>query len=270
MQSFAQTPDGYLWVGTSEGLFRFDGAGFKLFTHENTPAIRENSVFCLLAARDGRLWIGTDGGGLVEMRDGVFKAYTPSDGLTDGFVRALLEDRSGAVWVATDNGLFQLRTGKVTRIDNRPGIPANAFHGLFEDHTGRVWAGAAEFFAIRDGEPVEYRVGGVDSQHRVKSIVETSDGSIWVGTVSGLYRLLPGTNRFAQVTQVWGTVRTLREIAPGELWAGTIGQGIFCLRFQTHDLKVTRSPPHLRWSATPCSPSSPTMPGICGSGPKSA
>jgi ligand-binding sensor domain-containing protein len=118
VQSFAQTPDGLLWIGTSEGLFRFDGANFTLFSHENTPAMRENSVFCLLAGRDGHLWIGTDGGGLVEMRDGVFKAYTPSDGLTDGFVRALFEDRDGALWVATDSGLFRVIAGKAARIDN--------------------------------------------------------------------------------------------------------------------------------------------------------
>ncbi len=67
VQAFAQTPDGYLWVGTSGGLLRFDGAHFRLFAHENTPAFGENSVFCLLAARDGRLWIGTDGSGLIEL-----------------------------------------------------------------------------------------------------------------------------------------------------------------------------------------------------------
>ncbi len=74
VQAFAQTPDGYLWVGTSGGLLRFDGARFHLFAHENTPAFGENSVFCLLAAHDGGLWIGTDGSGLIEWRNGVFHA----------------------------------------------------------------------------------------------------------------------------------------------------------------------------------------------------
>lgn len=240
VQSFAQTPDGFLWVGTSDGLFRFDGANFTLFSHENTPLMRENSVFCLLTGRNGHLWIGTDGGGLLEMHDGIFRAYTLADGLTDGFIRALFEDRSGTLWVATDSGLFHVTANKVTRVDDRPEMPANAFHGLFEDHTGRIWAGAARLYAIEDGIPQSYPLGGVDNQHRLKSILETADGSIWAGTVSGLYRMFPGTNGFAQVPGVWGTVRTLREVAPGELWAGTIGQGIFRIRYQQHGVKITR------------------------------
>ena len=82
VQAFSQTQDGYLWIGTSEGLVRFDGARFTFFTHENTPPLRESSVFCLLTTHDGSLWIGTEGGGLTELRNGVFRAYTAADGLT--------------------------------------------------------------------------------------------------------------------------------------------------------------------------------------------
>ncbi|MGA7858021.1 MAG: two-component regulator propeller domain-containing protein [Terracidiphilus sp.] len=240
VQAFSQTPDGYLWVGTSEGLLRFDGANFLLFSHQNTPALHENSVFCLMTGRDGHLWIGTDGGGLVEMHDGVFRAYTAADGLTDSFIRALFQDRSGSVWVATDSGLFRLTNGKVVRIDNRPEMPANAFHGVFQDHLGRVWSGAGRLYAILNGHPREYPLAGTDSEHRVKSILETEDGSIWVGTVSGLFRMRPGKDIFERVPGVWGTVRTLCAVSPGELWAGTIGQGIFRIPFLKPNGKVFR------------------------------
>lgn len=234
VQAFAQTPDGYLWVGTSEGLARFDGARFTLFARDNTPQMRENSVFCLLAERDGTLWIGTEGGGLVEMRDGRFQLYSAADGLTDGFVRSLFEDRSGALWVATDNGLFRKQGERLERIDNRPGMPANAFHGVLEDHRGRIWAGAPRLYAIINGEPREFALQGTDSQNRVKSILETADGSIWIGTVSGLHRLRPGADRFERVAGVWGTIRTLCAVSSGELWAGAIGQGIFRIHYNAH------------------------------------
>ncbi len=231
VQAFAQTPDGYLWVGTSEGLARFDGERFTLFARENTPALRENSIFCLLAARNGTLWIGTEGGGLVEMRDGHFRLYSNADGLTDGFVRGLFEDRGGILWVATDNGLFRKQGQRLERVDNRPGMPANAFHGVLEDRRGRIWAGAPHLYAIINGEPREFTLDGTDSQNRVKSILETDDGSIWIGTVSGLHRLRPGAERFERVSGVWGTIRTLCAVGSGELWAGAIGQGIFRIHY---------------------------------------
>ncbi|HEY6447739.1 MAG TPA: two-component regulator propeller domain-containing protein, partial [Acidobacteriaceae bacterium] len=93
VQAFAQTPDHYLWIGTTGGLLRFDGARFTVFDHGNTPQLHENSVFALLASRDGSLWIGTEGGGLVRYQAGKFRAYGSADGLSDGFVRALFEDR---------------------------------------------------------------------------------------------------------------------------------------------------------------------------------
>ena len=231
VQAFAQTADGYLWVGTSEGLARFDGERFTVFARDTTPEMRENSVFCLRAGRDGTLWIGTEGGGLVELRGGRFRHYGREDGLTDGFVRALEEDRTGALWVATDNGLFRKRGQRLERVDGRPGMPVSAFHGVLEDRRGRLWAGAARLYAIINGEPREFALDGTDSQNRVKSILETEDGSIWVGTVSGLHRLRPGAERFERVAGVWGTIRTLCAVGRGEIWAGAIGQGIFKIRY---------------------------------------
>ena len=92
VQAIEQSQDGYLWIGTTGGLLRFDGSHFHLYNHANVPALADNSVFCILAARDGSLWIGTEGGGLVHLKDGVFRAYTQAEGLSNGFVRSLIED----------------------------------------------------------------------------------------------------------------------------------------------------------------------------------
>ena len=70
VQAFAQTRDGYLWIGTSGGLVRFDGVHFTVFDRQNTPALHENSIFCLMVSRDGALWIGTEGGGLARYAQG--------------------------------------------------------------------------------------------------------------------------------------------------------------------------------------------------------
>ena len=81
VQAIQQSQDGYLWIGTTGGLVRFDGSHFHLYDHATTPALADNSVFCVLAARDGSVWIGTEGGGLVHFKDGVFHAYTQAERL---------------------------------------------------------------------------------------------------------------------------------------------------------------------------------------------
>lgn len=226
VQAFAQTPDHYLWIGTTGGLLRFDGARFTLFDHGNTPQLQENSVFALLASRDGSLWIGTEGGGLVRYQAGRFRAYGAADGLSDGFVRALYEDPGGTIWVGTDNGLLRFVSGRLVRIDATSAIPAIAVHAIAEDHLGGLWVGGSCLLHLDRGSVREYTLEGGGSQNRVKSILETRDGSVWVGTVSGLFRLPPGAQRFERVPGITQTVRVLRQISDGSLWVGTIGEGI--------------------------------------------
>src|SRR5689334_11671676 len=90
VHALAQTPDGYLWIGTSGGLARFDGARFVVFARINTPAMMGDDVRALAVGRDGSLWIATDGGGLLHHKDGRFRSIGPSEGLANEFVGAVL------------------------------------------------------------------------------------------------------------------------------------------------------------------------------------
>src|SRR5579862_4386541 len=148
VQAFAQTPDHFLWIGTSGGLVRFDGSQFVVFDREETPALRENSIFCLFAAADGTLWIGTEGGGVVSYRDRTFRLWSTGDGLTNGYIRALREDHQGRIWIGTDDGLFVWQSGKIARIDGRDGMPPIAVHAIYEDTQRRVWVGGFHFFCF--------------------------------------------------------------------------------------------------------------------------
>ena len=74
-QSLARTRDGYLWIGTSGGLVRFDGVRFTVFNRENQPAFRDDSFYALFVAQDGTLWGGTEGGGLMRYRHGSFRIF---------------------------------------------------------------------------------------------------------------------------------------------------------------------------------------------------
>jgi ligand-binding sensor domain-containing protein len=185
VQAIQKSQDGYLWIGTTGGLLRFDGSHFHLYNHANVPALADNSVFCILAARDGSLWIGTEGGGLVHLEDGIFRAYTQAEGLSNGFVRSLLEDDQGRIWIGTDNGLFQMVHGELHQVDTSPYTPALAVHAIVQDREHRIWVGGSALLLFDQAGVSTKRLPGRDSENRVKSILETQDGTVWVGTVGG-------------------------------------------------------------------------------------
>ncbi|HEX4807329.1 MAG TPA: two-component regulator propeller domain-containing protein [Bryobacteraceae bacterium] len=239
VQALAQTVDRFLWIGTSGGLVRFDGAQFVAFNRDNTKAFRENSVFCLLASRDGALWIGTEGGGLIHYAHGVFRAWSKGEGLTNGYIRALTEDHRGDIWVGTDDGLFRIRAQTMERMDGRGAVPATSIHAIYEDRQQRLWFGGFHLFVKTKQNTTENTMemalpGGLTDN--VKSIIQTHDGTVWVGTVSGLAKASAGSGppRFLQVGDVHSTVRTLLEADDGSLWIGTIGEGL--LRYQNGKL----------------------------------
>ncbi|MGA7294313.1 MAG: two-component regulator propeller domain-containing protein [Terriglobales bacterium] len=229
VQAFAQTADHYLWIGTTGGLLRFDGASFVLYDRESTPAFRDNNIFCLTVSRDNSLWIGSEGGGLIRYRGGVFRFFSAADGLTNPFVRSIEEDSNGQIWIGTDDGLFRLSGDHLERIDGQGDIPRIAVHSIYRDRSGHLWIGGSKLLRIDGASATEYHLQGEASQNRVKCILETADGTIWVGTVSGLQRMLPGpanTLRFRKVDRFNVTVRLLRETSDGRLWIGTIGRGL--------------------------------------------
>jgi signal transduction histidine kinase/streptogramin lyase len=103
-------------------------------------------------------------------------------------------------------------------------------HAIHEDRRGQLWVGGSKFLRLTDRGAVEYNLGGEASQNRVKSIMETRDGTVWVGTVSGLQKMAPLDASFQPVEEVKGTVRVMREMSDGTLWIGTIGRGLATYR----------------------------------------
>ena len=114
-QALARTPDGYLWVGTQEGLARFDGVRFTVFDSGNEPAIPEQAHLgrCIVD-RAGRLWIGTRSG-MAVLENGRFKTLQRSGASDHAYVRAIAEGKAGRMWVGTETGLFEIVDGEASR-----------------------------------------------------------------------------------------------------------------------------------------------------------
>ena len=232
VQSIQQTSNGFLWVGTTGGAVRFDGAHFV-----PVPA-GEGSIFSMLAARDGTLWMGTEGAGLVHAKGAVTRVISSGQGLTDGFVRVILQDRQGRIWAGTDNGLFLVEHDHARRVDTPQRNAPLSVHALMQDSLGRIWVGGSKLLAFNASqwshaplgppEMAQYTLPGAASENRVKSLLETADHTIWIGTVGGLDHLVQ--DRFKREPTIHGTVRTMLQTTDGLFWVGTIGHGLFLRR----------------------------------------
>ncbi|HZF37570.1 MAG TPA: two-component regulator propeller domain-containing protein, partial [Blastocatellia bacterium] len=228
-QSLAQTPDGYLWIGTSGGLARFDGVSFVVFNRENTPSFLDDSIYSMLVTKDGTLWAGTEGGGLIRYKDGAFRVFGPAEGLTNSFVRVIYQDNSGHLWVGTDSGLFRLQNDSLIRMDGRGGAPKISVHAICEDRAGRLLVGGRGLLILRGTEATYYTSNESLADNSIRTIRQTADGALWIGTISGLRKLDQGINGdpFKAGKILSGVnISVLLESRGGAVWIGAYGQGL--------------------------------------------
>ena len=226
VQALAQDRDGYLWVGTTGGLTRFDGARFSpLIDGTNqTPSI--NTFDCLLLARDGTLWAGTDGGGLLHITGpGVSKTYAAPDGLTGAFIHSIYEDSKNRLWVGTNSGLFLKEGERLVRVDQPAANSDFDVQAIVEDHEHHILAGGSRLISIDIGQIRNISMPGAQYQNQVNSILAGTDGTLWIGTAGGLLRRVHG--KFQRVSEIAATVRALCQTSDGTVWIGTIGKGLW-------------------------------------------
>jgi signal transduction histidine kinase/ligand-binding sensor domain-containing protein len=136
--TLAQTTDGYLWIGTTDGLFRFDGLSFERYRSEHEP-LPSSSVSTLMAVPDGGLWVGFDRGGASLLKNGTVTNYTERDGLPVSRVRCFAQDGDGTIWAAVVGGFARLDGGRWHRIRMDWNYPAKSARTLLVDRRGTLW-----------------------------------------------------------------------------------------------------------------------------------
>ncbi len=235
VNAILQTRDGFLWLGTHEGLVRFDGVSFTVFDRRTTPELRHSWVQCLLERRDGTLVAGTSGGGLVTLKDGVFTHRGAEAGLRSDQVWHLLEDRAGTLWVATlGGGLHREENGRFRAITTADGLPSDRVTWLTEDREGGLWiATLGGGLARRAPDGTLTRLGtkeGLAHDIVLSMALDRETGDLFVGTHGrGVERVHQGrvVSHLARAEGLPSNdVQAVFEDRAGRLLVGTVGGGL--------------------------------------------
>ena len=257
---------GWLWVGTEDGVNRYDGYNFRIFRHDPIDPGSLGSAYVTAIYKDsqGMVWVGTEGGGLnrLNQTNGQFDHFLldPDDenSLIDNYVSAIIEDQQGGLWIGTANGISRLDetrqhfTNFSSHDARKHGLLNDQILSFGEDRSGNLWVGTQEGlyrFIESDQRFVRFAYNPLDEGsiggQQVMNIFEDQSGRLWIGTFGGQAGLSlwdPEENRFERfapdpddpysmpstdVNQV-----TENPDEPGVLWIGTRTAGL--VRFDTN------------------------------------
>ncbi len=223
IRAIAQTTDGYLWLGTDEGLARFDGYEFVVFDKTNGD-LPGNSITALASAGDGALWIGTSNG-LAEYRGQQFHTYTVKQGLPDNAITALYQDHGGPLWIVAGVYLSRFQDGKFTNYAPDADLPVTSVRQISEDRHHDLWvAGFSRVVKMSGGQFVTVIDPKGLNGEIVTCMVAGRDGSFWLGGSEGIiWRSPTGEIRRYGVRDGLPDklVRAVWVDRDGTLWAGT-------------------------------------------------
>jgi len=184
--AITQTRDGYLWVGTQQGLARFDGMRFVNLDSKAAPELKHGYITALCTGKDGSLWIGCSGSGLFRMRDGQFSRFSEADGLPTNHLNCVLEAADSSLWIGSDHGLTHFKDGKFTTFADKHGVAA--VKALFEDRQGTIRAATSRGLVgiSRQGDISTMNFGLGTTANMLKSACQDREGNIWVASNEGV------------------------------------------------------------------------------------
>ncbi|MEZ4698884.1 MAG: ATP-binding protein [Rhodothermales bacterium] len=233
VMGIAQTPDGFLWLATDEGLVRFDGVAFDTFDKRTDDAFAINDIVTILAGRDSVLWIGTRGGGLLRY-DGAFSRFDEASGLTSHFITTLYEDAAGTIWAGTYGGGLLAYRGPdgFEAYGADAGLPGDFISVVAEDPSGQLLVGTEDGIVRWDGERFvrDDRPGAPAGL--ISTLYANPGGRLWASTgEAGLYLLENGawTDWTDRLQLGEGYVTDMLSDNAGSTWFAATGGRLYRL-----------------------------------------
>jgi ligand-binding sensor domain-containing protein len=191
--AIAQTPDGYLWIGTEKGLVRFDGINFRLFNHTNSTALLDGAIQDLMTDADGNLWIRPQSRNLLRYRNGIFQDAMPGlDNMRYGITAMCRGPKGEALFAVRGTGIFLFNKGKFEQLLSTEELSTFLVISMAKTQAQsgneRVWMGTrdAGLFFMSQGQLTQVTTGLPDK--KINSLMAANDGELWIGTDNGVVK----------------------------------------------------------------------------------
>ena len=222
--ALAEDWSGQLWIGTTHGVATYkDG---RLVRHD-TDGFPTVQIPAIRVTRDGSVWIGTRGNGLLRYRSGEFRTYTTADGLPSANISAIYEDSHGTLWIGTlDHGVGRFRNEHFDFASDAIGIGNKAVSSFLEDREGNLWIGSTNGLTrVAEGTVISYTMAEGLLADKVRTVSADSNGTLWIGTGKGV-QTLDGRSYSKANGLTSDLVMTTLNGRDGSLWVGTFDGGL--------------------------------------------
>ena len=187
--SMAQTRDGYLWLSSPAGLFRFDGLHFERIELPRNPRLSSSAVYVLFAPQSGGLWIGFTFGGAAFLKDGKMTIYGEAEGLPPGTVKSFAMQRDGTLWAGGSSGLARFDGKRWLRVGGEDGFSDTQTEELMIDSAETLWAASRNKVLFLPRREKRFRQSEVHTIDRDLALVESAEGTVWLWSGKQLQRL---------------------------------------------------------------------------------
>lgn len=262
-----QDTKGFLWIGTEDGLNRYDGYTFKVYRNKrgDNNSLSNNFIWSLCEDKNGMLWIGTDGGGLNKFNPATEKferfAYDEknNNSLSSDIVQNVFIDSKNNLWISTWGGglnLYDRKTNTFKRFrynpDDEKSIGSDKIFFVFEDSKLRIWIGTEEgglnLFVDKSQSFIKYKHNPANknsiSFNNVTSMIELADHSFLIGTFGGgLNQFYFEQNKFEKInTGGFKNIWKVYQEKNGSVWCGSsVGEGVCVLSLEKNELTILKS-----------------------------
>ena len=234
ISALAQTEDGYLWIGSPQGLFRFDGVKFEEYRPQPGVELPSYGIYYLMATPDGGLWIAFAPTGLGFLKDGYLTLFTKPEELPDSQIHSFARDHDGSIWAGTETGLVLREGTRWIPIGHDWNFAPEVIRDLFVDREGTLWVATVKVIEFLRRGSKAFELAGAAGPS-ITTLAQAKDGRVWFADDSkGEVRPVPiaGHNSHAEDPAV--VEDGLHEMLidrEGALWITRYDSGLVRIRY---------------------------------------